>query len=537
MSFPFRIRRNRSRPFHHPVGAFVLIVGLVASFAGLATVSPANATLSGGSPFDAADGTLDDNAGPAHPDLPEGSGDDSYKGGAKEDKPCPDVEDGSVQDKGDLTDFYVATGEGDTDTFLYLAFDRIETSTQNGTVALNFELNQSTIVQPAPACNGVNPNRTAGDKLIGYEFHGSTPALGVLITVYTWDGEQWVDPVLLNDIAGASEGSISENRTFGEMAINLEKAGIFEAGRCDNFASVFVKGRSSSADALNSELKDLIAPVPQHIANCGPLSVSKTVVGGKVGDKFDFTVDCPGEADDESFSLMDGESKTFDDIPLEAECMVTETDPAMSAWWTTTYNIGAGSSQSGRSADVVIDAAGQSVAFNNAAKPNGIVLDKKVNGADHATVEDALIVHTLDNLTYTVVVTNNGQVPLTITALSDSLYSAFASSCAQGVGSALAVGASFTCTYQVPAGGDAHNVATSSAVDEGGRPVSDEDDTFVDVVPVVPVVPAVAPEVLGVVLELPRTGSPIGWACGMALLLVVGGFTLRRMGRRSHSAT
>jgi uncharacterized repeat protein (TIGR01451 family) len=326
------------------------------------------------------------------------------------------------------------------------------------------------------------------------------------------------------------------------MVINLEEAGIFEEGRCDNFASVFMKGRSSSAEAQSSELKDFIAPVPQHVANCGPLTVSKTVVGGKTGDKFDFTVDCPGTANDESFSLMTGVSKTFDDIPLEATCVVTETDPAMSAWWTTTYDIGAGATD-GRTASVVIDPDGESVAFTNAAKPNGIVLDKKVNGADHATIGDALIVHTLDNLTYTVVVTNNGQVPLTITALTDSLYSAFASSCAQGVGSTLAVGASFTCTYQVPADGDAHNVAAVSAVDEADRPVSDEDDTFVDVVPVavIPatVIPApVAPaEVLGLALELPRTGAPIGWFVATAVLMLVGGFSLRRMARRPQRAS
>ena len=522
MSFPFRFRREPSRPFTRPVGALVLIVGLVASFAGLATVSPANATLAGGSPFDAVDGELDENAGPANPDLPEGSGDDSYKGGAKEADLCPRVEDGSIQNKGELTNVYIATEAGDTDTFLYLAFDRIETPSQNGTVAIDFELNQLTALD----CNGVNPVRSEGDKLITYEFQGSDPFDVVNITVFTWDGEQWVSPPLdLNDILGAAEGSISKDRTFGEMAINLELAGIFEEGECDNFASVFMKGRSSSAEAQNSELKDFIAPVPQHVANCGPLTVSKTVVNGKVGDKFDFTVECPGTDNDESFSLMTGDDPvTFDDIPLEATCVVTETDPAMSAWWTTTYNIGAGD-VGGRTASVVIDPDGETVAFTNAAKPNGIVLDKKVNGADHANIGDALIVKTLDNLIYTVVVTNTGQVPLTITALSDSLYTgSFPSSCTQGVGSTLLVGKSFTCTYQVAAGGDAHNVATVEAVDEANRPVSDEDETFVDVAP--------AAEVAGLVLELPRTGSPIGLFAGIAVLLVVGGFSLRHMARR-----
>jgi hypothetical protein len=361
VSFPFRIRRNSSRASRHPFGALLVIAALVAGFAGLAGVSPANATLTGGSPFDASNGQLDDNAGPAHPDLPEGTADDSYKGGAKENDLCPTVEDGSIQNKGELLNVYIAMGEGAGGTFLYLAFDRLETASQNGTVALDFELNQATEL----ACNGVNPIRTVGDKLITYEFQGSLLADEVLISVWTWDGDKWVGgETPLN--SEAAEGSINTERTFGEMAINLEEAGIFTAGQCDNFASVFTKGRSSSAEGQTSELKDFIAPIPQHVANCGALAVSKTVVGGKAGDKFDFTVDCPGEAKDATFSLAGGESKTVDDIPLGAACIVTETDPG--TLWTMTRTINGASAGSG-AATVIIDPDNESVEFTNTAKP------------------------------------------------------------------------------------------------------------------------------------------------------------------------
>ncbi len=533
MSFPFRMRRKSSRTFRHSFSALLVTVALVAGFTGLATVSPANATLSGGSPFNGIDGEVDGNAGPAHPDLPEGSGDDSYTGGAKEDDLCPTVEDGSVQDKGDLTNFYVAIGEGTTDSFLYLAFDRIETASQNGTVALNFELNKSAVIQPAPPCNGVNPDRTVGDKLISFEFHGGDDFDVVVISVYTWDGDEWGDVRLLNAILGASEGSVSEDRMFGEMVINLEKAGIFEAGRCDNFASVFVKGRSSSADALNSELKDLIAPVPQHVANSGSLTVTKTVIGGKAGDTFDFTVDCPGTDNDDAFSLAAGESKTVIDIPLGAECVVTESAPG--SFWTVTRTINGASSGSGP-ATVVMDPDNESVEFTNAAKPNGITLDKKVNGADHATIGDALVARTLDDLTYTVTVTNTGEVPLKITALADSLYTGFpaAGDCPQGVGSPLAAGASFTCTYHVTMAGAANNVAKVIAVDQSNREVSDDDQTFVAPLPV---------EVLGIVLEqpapaavLPRTGSPARDMVLLAFGLAGLGLGLRRLSRRPQHA-
>jgi uncharacterized repeat protein (TIGR01451 family) len=120
--------------------------------------------------------------------------------------------------------------------------------------------------------------------------------------------------------------------------------------------------------------------------------------------------------------------------------------------------------------------------FTNTAKPNGITLDKQVNGGDHATIGDALLAHALDPLTYTIVITNNGQVPLTITALTDSLYPGLVAACPQGVASVLAPGASFTCTYQVSAAGDAQNVAAVAAVDSINRAVSDSDETFVDVI-------------------------------------------------------
>ena len=88
--------------------------------------------------------------------------------------------------------------------------------------------------------------------------------------------------------------------------------------------------------------------------------------------------------------------------------MVTETDPG--SFWTVTRTINAAASGSGP-ATVVIDPDNESVEFTNAAKPNGITLDKKVNGADHATIGDALLARTLDDLTYTVKITNTGRSP------------------------------------------------------------------------------------------------------------------------------
>jgi uncharacterized repeat protein (TIGR01451 family) len=795
-------------------------------------VNPVGSTLDGGSPFNALDGELDDNSGPVGLDLPSGTSDDSYTGGAAEKDLCPTVADGSIPpSKADLSGVYANALKGDSHTFLYLAWERTDT---NGTVTLDFELNQSG--ELAAGCEGVNRERTSGDRLITYDFRGGKVDK---IEVRTWDGSEWGDPVNIK-ASGFAEGSISADLKFGELAVDLEGAGIFTPGECLSFASVFVKSRAS--DSFPSELKDLIAPISRTVSNCGSLTVTKTVVGGAAGDSFNFTVDC-GDVDlngnaagtDASFSLVNGGSNTLADIPLGTSCTVTESVPGASGNWTTTYKVNSGSVQSGRSATVdiapgtktvaftntrvtgsltitksanaagtftfdidctadafdrsnvsagpgspyvlsgiptgtsctvteddnpdftqtqvipddgevvidsdgetvaftnvrktggltitksanaagtftfdidcsvdafdrddvlagpgapyllsgiptgtsctvtendnpdftltqvvpadgvvvidtdgqtvaftnvrktgnltitkstdapgtftfdvdcdddafdqaveitnsgsqtinsiptgtictvterdnplfssivipdggtvVIDAGGQTVAFTNTrntgpltvtktavggtgtftfdvdcsdnefdqvltidgsgsktilgipttttctvtersnplfttvvlpgdgtvsidagganvaftntAKPNGITLDKKVNGGDHATSGDALLAHGSDPLTYTVVITNNGLVPLTITAMSDSLYAGFAAACPQGVGSLLAPGASFTCTYQVSAGGDAHNVAAVNAVDALNRQVTDSDETFVDVI-------------------------------------------------------
>ena len=724
---------KRARRF----GALFLIVGLVSALVG---VSPAGSSVALDSPFQSTDGELDDGVALVNTDETQSSTDDSYTGGAHEKDLCPTVADGSIPpSKADLSAVYGAMEEGtDGHTYLYLAWARTDT---NGTATLDFELNQS----DAESCNGVNPARTSGDVLITYDFQGGQVDK---IEVRIWDGSKWGDPVDILD-SGFALGEISADLKFGELAVDLEGAGIFTEGECVSFASVFVKSRAS--DSFQSELKDLIAPAPMEVTNCGSLKVTKTVVGGKAGDSFGFTVDC-GAVDlgtDDEFSLENGGSKTIADLPLGTTCSVTETVPGASAYWTTTYKVDAGSAQSGRVASGVsiaslgtrtvaftntrvtgsltitkaadapgdftfdidcddnefdqsdvsaapgapyvlpgiptgtvctvteddnpdfnltqvipadgeraidadgetvaftnvlkrgnlivaktteggtgtftfdvdcdgtefdqtveitntgsqaisgiptgtsctvserdnplyssivipddgmveigedavtvaftntrntgpltiaktalggtgaftfdvnctddsfdqvvtiegsgtetimgiptttsctvterahalfttevvpgdgtvgIDAGGQTVAFTNTAKPNGISLDKKVNGADHATSGDALIAHSGDSLTYTVVITNTGQVPLTISGLSDSLFAGFAASCPQGVGSVLAAGASFTCTYQGSAAGDDHNVVSVNADDGLGRSVDDSDDTFVDVI-------------------------------------------------------
>ena len=69
-------------------------------------------------------------------------------------------------------------------------------------------------------------------------------------------------------------GSIADNTLFGELAIDLQAAGIFQAGTCESFSSAYLKSRSS--DSFTAALKDFIAPAPLNLASCGAIKVTKT---------------------------------------------------------------------------------------------------------------------------------------------------------------------------------------------------------------------------------------------------------------------
>ena len=203
--------------------------------------------------------------------------------------------------------------------------------------------------------------------------------------------------------------------------------------------------------------------------NTGSLVIEKTTTGGT--GTFTFDVDCDGTDHDQSVTISGTGSKTISGIPTTSSCTVTERpDPLFT------------SSSTPANGTVTIGASPVTVAFTNTAKPTGISLDKKVNGADHGTAGDALVVHAGDQLTYTVVITNTGQVPVSIVSLADSLEANFAASCPQGVGSMLAAGASFTCTYKATAGASATNVASVVAVDGLDRRSSASDQTHVKVI-------------------------------------------------------
>ncbi|MGH3370274.1 MAG: DUF5979 domain-containing protein [Nocardioidaceae bacterium] len=203
--------------------------------------------------------------------------------------------------------------------------------------------------------------------------------------------------------------------------------------------------------------------------NTGSLVINKSTTGGT--GTFTFAVDCDGTEFDQSVTITGSGPKTISGIPTTTSCTVTEkADPLFT------------SSSTPANGTVTIGASPVTVSFVNTAKPTGISLDKKVNGAGHASAGDALVIHAGDQLTYTVVIKNTGEVPVALAALADTLEPQFAASCPQGVGSTLAPGASFTCTYKATASTSVTNVASVTAVDGLERRSSASDETHVKVI-------------------------------------------------------
>jgi hypothetical protein len=129
--------------------------------------------------------------------------------------------------------------------------------------------------------------------------------------------------------------------------------------------------------------------------------------------------------------------------------------------------------------------------FVDVRKPIAIDLVKEANGAQHPSA-DPLITESGALVTYTLTITNGGELPLVIDTLTDSLKANVAASCEQGVGSTLDPGDSFTCTYTANPTANAHNVAAVSAHDVLSRTVNSSDEAFV-----VPLHPAISVDKTG----------------------------------------
>jgi Prealbumin-like fold domain/Domain of unknown function (DUF5979) len=225
------------------------------------------------------------------------------------------------------------------------------------------ELNKANVGLSSSSTGAVHLNRTAGDILIDFDFGGSgvpaltlrkwitgalpapggTPALdcessnsypcwGKGAPLSASVAESSVNSAPVNDtnapavtLDGNTKNGI--NSTFGEAAINLQAAGIFQSGVCTSFADAWVKSRSSG-NSFTSELKDIIAPIPTSISSCGTIIVKKVTNPSPDPTDTSFSFTAGGGLSPTSFSLKNGESKTYSDVQAGSGYNVAETVPA-----------------------------------------------------------------------------------------------------------------------------------------------------------------------------------------------------------------
>jgi hypothetical protein len=232
-------------------------------------------------------------------DKVNGTGDNSYAGGVKEDTACPGATTDSIPpNKSDLLSFHVyrEPGAGTHPGFLNLAWSRVTEPT--GTTLMDFEFNQSS----TPCASGPNVVRTAGDLLIEYSIdQGGSRAD---ITGRTWTGSAWGTAQDLDQSTACgggpcAAGTINSSpipdadsdglgaksaRTFGEAQVDLRL--LFQPDKCASFGSAMLKSRSS--DAFNSQLKDFVAPVPINLQNCGQVIIRKQTIPDQDPNTTDF---------------------------------------------------------------------------------------------------------------------------------------------------------------------------------------------------------------------------------------------------------
>lgn len=308
------MKRRINRPRTASAAASVLVVASALMIPTVALASHAEASLAGSNFEIDVDANLRvDDPAPSidwanvseirATDKVNGTGDDSYAGGVKEDTVCPRaVTDSIPPNKSDLLSFHVyeEAGTGGHPGFLDLAWSRV--SDPSGTTLMDFEFNQSNV----NCAEGPNKVRTPGDLLIEYTIDQGGARAD--ISARTWTGSAW-GPTTDLDVPSAtcggnpcaagtinssvipaaeSDGLIASGskqpRTFGEAQIDLRL--IFQPKKCASFGSATLKSRSS--DSFTSQLKDFVAPLGIDLKNCGNVIIRKQTIPDEDPNATDF---------------------------------------------------------------------------------------------------------------------------------------------------------------------------------------------------------------------------------------------------------
>ena len=287
-------------------------------------------------------------------DASQTSSDDSYKGGAKHDQLCPEAETGGIPpNKDDLTRLYVGSELVGPNVFLYMAWERFLNKESAASAHMGFEFNQST-TQCAASTKSKNIVRTAGDILVLYDLEGgSKPTFELLFWVTSGSASQckaasslpcWGNGQLLG--TNVADGSINttapitdpvlapgqtQSRTldfkhmFGEAAINLTAAGVFQPGTCRTFGRASLGSRSSGNSFVSTQ-KDFVAPIPVDLQNCGSIVIKKETDPEENPNAGTFGYTTTGGLSPSTFSLQDDGTRTYSAVQA-GQYTVTENDP------------------------------------------------------------------------------------------------------------------------------------------------------------------------------------------------------------------
>jgi Prealbumin-like fold domain len=295
-------------------------------------------------------------------DKASGQNDNALGQGSKEDDPGISVVTGSIpNNKSDLTRFYESSETGSNNhNFLYLAWERANVL---GTANMDFEINHSTTAGFDQNTTGkVTLNRSAGDLLVTFDFTngGGRPTIALMrwlvsasspvvpgFATNTCEASNsfpcWGDKKVLDgtdsiaavnnldpvtDPLFPNEGNYQNPvpaLQFGETAIDLTTAGVFNSSTCEAFGSTFVRSRSSAS--FTAEIKDFIAPIPVNITNCGRVIIRKVTVPSPDPTDTTFSYTTTGGLNPATFSLKNGQNRDYGNSVQQGSYSVTETDP------------------------------------------------------------------------------------------------------------------------------------------------------------------------------------------------------------------
>jgi LPXTG-site transpeptidase (sortase) family protein len=393
-----------------------------------------------------------------------------------------------------------ATGTTHTNTFTAVVADADGNNASNSdTAGVTFTdvLPAVTVIKTA---DPVSVPETGGSVTFTFEVRNSGT---VPVTVSTISDDKF--GVLAGD-ADCKVGTVLAAGASCTFDYSTTLSGASGTTHTNEFSAVVTDADgndASSTDTADVTFSDVLPGVTvTKVAD--PISVPET--GGSV--TFTYVVSNSGTIPVTISTLSDDK---FGVLAGDADCKVGTTLAAGVSCtfdFSTTLSGAAGTSHTNEFTAVVTDADGKDATNTDTA--NVTFADVIPSISVTKTADPTSIPETSESVTFTFVVNNDGDVPVTITSLSDDKFGVLGGDADCSVGTTLAAGASCTFDYSTTLSGTAGtthtNEFTAHAEDADGNDAASSDTadvTFTDVYPSVVVTKSVDPA------SLPETGGNV----------------------------